>query len=104
MTVSEFREDMADLSRELHERGVKEFYLISGTSLISKYSIPDELRGEFEEFHSGGDYGEWTANTAEFIHQFARDMEANMILMDFEIDEFLENLTAVRNSVAEKID
>lgn len=55
MTVSEFREDMADLSRELHERGVKEFYLISGTSLISKYSTPDELRGEFEEFHSGGE-------------------------------------------------
>jgi hypothetical protein len=104
MTVSEFRDGMADLSEILHEKDVKEFYLISGSSFMSKHSIPEELRGEFEEFYSGGDYGESTANTAEFIHQFARDMEANMILMDFEIDEFLENLTAVRNSVAEEMD
>jgi hypothetical protein len=104
MTVSEFRDSMADLSEILHEKDVKEFYLISGSSFMSKHSIPEELRGEFEEFYSGGDYGEYTANTAEFIHQFARDMEANMILMDFEIDEFLENLAAVRNSVAEEMD
>ena len=104
MTVSEFRDSMADLSEILHEKDVKEFYLISGSSFMSKHSIPEELRCEFEEFYSGGDYGEYTANTAEFIHQFARDMEANMILMDFEIDEFLENLAAVRNSVAEEMD
>ncbi len=104
MTVSEFRDDMADLSKVLHEKDVKEFYLISGNFYMSKHLIPEELRGEFEQFYTGGDYGEWTANTAEFIHQFARDMEANMILMDFEIDEFLETLTAVRNSVAEEMD
>jgi hypothetical protein len=104
MTVSDFRDSMTDLSKILHEKGVKEFYLISGSSFLSKHSIPEKLRVEFEEFYSGGDYGEYTANTAEFIHQFARDMEANIILMDFEIDEFLENLTAVRNSVAEEIE
>ncbi len=104
MTVSEFRDGMADLSKIIHEKGAKEFYLISENMCMSKHSIPEELRGEFEEFYSGGDYGEHTANTAEFIHQFARDMEANMILMDFEIDEFLETLTWVRNSEAEKID
>lgn len=104
MTVSEFRDDLADLSKVINERGAKEFYLISVNFYMSKHLIPEELRGEFEPFYSGGDYGEWTANTAEFIHQFARDMEANMVLMDFEIDEFLETLTAVRNSEAEEID
>lgn len=104
MTVSDFRDGMADFSKVLHEKGAKEFYLISENVYMSKHSIPEELRGEFEEFYSGGDYGEYTANTAEFIHQFARDMDANIILMDFEIDEFLENLTAVRNSEAEEID
>jgi hypothetical protein len=104
MTVSEFREGMDDLSKIIHEKDAKEFYLVSGNVYMSKHSIPKQYRGEFEPFHSGGDYGEWTANTAEFIHQFARDMEANIVLMDFEIDEFLENLTAVRNSEAEEID
>ena len=103
MTISEFRDVMADFSKVLHEKCAKEFYLISENVNMGKYSIPEELRGEFEEFHSGGDYGEYTANTAEFIHQFARDMEANVIIMDFEIDEFLKTLTWVRNSEAEEI-
>lgn len=103
MTVSEFRDGLEELSVLINSRGVKEFYIIKDFENIGKFLIPEEYQGEFEPFHSGGDYGGWTANTAEFIYQFASDMEANMILMDFEIDEFLETLTAVRNSEAEKI-
>jgi len=106
-TVADFRDEMGKVSKRLHKSQVKEFYCIGGTfgdpKSVVKVSIPEEFRGDFEEVYTGGDYGQFFKDTAEFIVMTAEDMEANLILMDYEIDDFIKMMQRAKNSEAEEL-
>lgn len=97
-TVSDHRDDMSYLSDEMHRNNAKEFYLVSSNKSVEKYIIPEEFRGEFDEQHTGGDYGEYFKDTAEFIQMYASNSESGLIVMDYEIDNFILELQNAKKS------
>lgn len=95
MTRCDFQRDLEQKSKDIIARGIKEFYLISMNEngpFATKFIIPEKYRCEFEPFFSGGDYGRYTNNVAEYILQFAEDCEASLIIFDDEIDSFISSL------------
>jgi len=46
MTISDFRDGMADISKILHEKGAKEFYLISEI----RRKVDEEMREKFGDY------------------------------------------------------
>ncbi len=100
MTVSEYRDNLSYLSLKIHKNDTKEFYLIHDDKYITKHEIPVEVRKEFEEFYDE-DLGGFVKDTAEYICGFCEMNNAVFIIMDYEIDNFIENLVLAKKDVAE---
>ena len=98
----DYRDDMSDKTKEIHDNDAKEFYLVDANKYITKLSIPEELRGEFEEEYTGGDYGSFYKDTAEYIEYIAAEYESNFIIMDYEIDNFIKSLQQAKYKTAEE--
>jgi len=77
---------------------LKKFYLIMSDDNVQKFIIPEEFRGEFEEQYTGGDYGQFFKDTAEFIEMYAKDYQASLVIMDYEIDNFIENIKSAKDN------
>lgn len=91
-TVQDWRESMSHKSKEMHRNNCKEFYLVTPDRYVQKYIIPEQFRGDFEEQYTGGDYGQFFKDTAEFVAMYADDTQAQLVIMDYEIDNFIKEL------------
>lgn len=99
-TNHDFRNDMTAWTKIIHQNKSKYFYTIVDGS-VEKWIIPEEYRGEFEEVYTGGDYGTHFKDTGEFIDMVAEEINAQCIIMDYEINDFYKSVEDAINSDGE---
>lgn len=96
----DLRQAMSELTKKLHQNDIKYVYFVMSDrygSNVEKFEIPEKYRKEFKEEYTGGDYGSFYKDTAEYIFMAADEYQASSVIFDFEIDDFKANLEKAIN-------
>lgn len=107
-TVVDHRRDMSELSKDLHEKGVKYVYFLFGNVyegfFFEKFEIPEKYRGESEEEYTGGDYGRHYKDTAEYIEMMMDELDAITAVLDYQVEDLINSLnSAISDKNPEKL-
>lgn len=89
-TNADVRREMANLSREIKERGDTCFYVVTKDSYgfsVDKFAITENMRNGFESFYMDGNI----KDVGEFIYEFAMQMDGEVILEN-DIESLLESI------------
>lgn len=89
-TNADVRREMANLSREIKERGDTCFYVVTKDSYgfsVDKFAITENMRNGFESFYMDGNI----KDVGEFIYEFAHQMDGEVILEN-DIESLLESI------------
>lgn len=107
-TVSDRRDTLSRVTKEIHKHNSKEFYVVSGniavgeSRYVEKLIIPEKYRGEFKEEYDNT-YG-FFKDTAEYIEMIATESGGSMVIMDYEIEDFIKTLQDVVKEPGEEIE
>jgi len=78
-TNADVRREMANLSREIKERGDTCFYVVTKDSYgfsVDKFAITENMRNGFESFYMDGNI----KDVGEFIYEFAMQMDGEVMI------------------------
>lgn len=88
-TNADVRREMANLSREIKERGDTCFYVVTKNYgfNVDKFAITENMRNGFESFYMDANI----KDVGEFIYEFAHQMDGEVIFEN-DIESLLESI------------